>query len=400
VKPVRGIRTALAGAACLILLGSASAGTSTQMRPCADSPNTPLSDLTRPYRGLEPGLYPGGRNTPSEAHLESGLATAARIRPVDAGGNPSPDGRIVLVAIGMSNTSSEFQRFIDDTRGVSGLNPRLSIVNGALSGADASMWADASSRPWQQLAATLKSGGRAAMSAAQVQAIWIKQAHLRTIAFPGELDAFAGNLDAAIETASRMFPNLRIVYVSSRTRSGAESRRGPGEPQAYETGFAVRRLIQKRFGAKGPWVSWGPYLWANATPRSDGTRWECGDLQQDLLHPSKSGDSKVAAHLLSFFATAPTSASWFLDPARRLEAAAALRASATEGPAPLAVTFSTEAPGGRRFWGFGDGTTSQAASPTKTFHMPGTYDVRLTSVDSQGRWIRGASRIVVTAGAR
>src|SRR5690606_24605785 len=124
-----------------------------------------------------------------------------------------------------------------------------SIVNGALSGADASMWASASSRPWQQLTASLGGRGRMKVSAAQVQAIWIKQAHLKTTTFPEELDAFARDLNAAIETATRRFPNLRLVYVSSRTRSGAESRRGPGEPQAYETAFAVRRLIEKRMGA-------------------------------------------------------------------------------------------------------------------------------------------------------
>src|SRR5689334_10573082 len=44
----------------------------------------PLPDLTgKTYQGEEGGLYPGGRNTPPEAHLAEGVRLAKSIVPVD-----------------------------------------------------------------------------------------------------------------------------------------------------------------------------------------------------------------------------------------------------------------------------------------------------------------------------
>lgn len=376
-----------------------------QGRPCAGSTNIPLTDLTQPYRGLDPGLFAGGRTTVPPAHAKSGLAQAARVQPLDAAGRPAVDGRVVLLSLGMSNTSSQFGRFVQLAGAHPALHDRLTIVNGALSGSDAAMWADATSRPWQQLSTALGARRGGAGSAAQVQVIWMKQAHLRTEPFPAEIEHFSRNLETILQTASRTFPNLRVVYVSSRTRSGAESRRGPGEPQAYETGFAVRRLVEARAAqaAAGagatPWVSWGPYLWATARPRSDGASWGCGDLLNDLLHPSEAGSDKVAAQLLSFFMTEPTAVPWFLEPDRRADAAPAITTSTDAGAAPLAVEFGVpESPGARYFWGFGDGTTSRAAKPRKTFHVPGAYEVRVTVTDASGRWGTSSVRVRVIGG--
>ena len=400
-----GVRWAIVVAGVLICAAPAPPAAE-QRRPCADSSNIPLPDLTRPYRGLEPGLFAGGRTTPSPEHAKVGLAQAARVRPLDASGRPATDGRVLLLSIGMSNTSAEFGRFAQQARAHPALHDRLTIVNGALSGADAAMWADPASRPWQQLSTALRGGRAGAGSAAQVQVIWMKQAHLRTEPFPAEIQNFSRNLETILQTASRTFPNLRVVYVSSRTRSGAESRRGPGEPQAYESGFAVRRLVEARASqtaagaGDAPWVSWGPYLWATARPRSDGASWGCGDLQSDLLHPSESGNDKVAAQLLSFFMTEPTAVPWFLEPDRRAAVAPAITTTADAGAAPLAVEFAAAAsPGARHFWGFGDGTTSIAATPRKTFHVPGAYDVRLTVTDATGGWATSSVRINVGGGA-
>ncbi len=65
-------------------------------------------------------------------------------------------------------------------------------------------------------------------------------------------------------------------------------------------------------------------------------------------------------------------------------------ASTTSGVAPVAIEFS----GGSSYdsdgriasysWNFGDGTSSTAASPSKTFSAGGTYSVRLTVTDDRG----------------
>src|SRR5260370_38242091 len=71
----------------------------------------------------------------------------------------------------------------------------------------------------------------------------------------------------------RRFPNLKLVYLSSRTYGGyAQTRLNP-EPYAYESAFAVKWLIEEQLkgdpslnfepgkdAGKAPWVSVGPYF--------------------------------------------------------------------------------------------------------------------------------------------
>src|SRR5262245_41908529 len=73
----------------------------------------PLNDLgAGSYQGFTGGLYPNGSNVLPPAHLALGQALAAQVQPRDAAGNPSPAGRIVLLSIGMSNTTQEFSTFV------------------------------------------------------------------------------------------------------------------------------------------------------------------------------------------------------------------------------------------------------------------------------------------------
>jgi hypothetical protein len=66
---------------------------------------------------------------------------------------------------------------------------------------------------------------------------------------------------------------------------------------------------------KAPWLSWGPYLWANGTtPRSDGFRFALDDFREnDRMHESPKGQLKIGKQLAQFFKTDPTARSWFLD---------------------------------------------------------------------------------------
>src|SRR5436190_79925 len=68
-----------------------------------------LPDLGKAkYQGEQGGLYPGGENKPPARHLKAGLALAKTIRPLDAEGRESADGKIVLMSVGMSNTTMKF----------------------------------------------------------------------------------------------------------------------------------------------------------------------------------------------------------------------------------------------------------------------------------------------------
>ncbi|MEW2382995.1 carbohydrate-binding protein [Micromonospora sp. NPDC047707] len=77
-------------------------------------------------------------------------------------------------------------------------------------------------------------------------------------------------------------------------------------------------------------------------------------------------------------------------------------ANKTSGPAPLTVAFSSAGssdPDGGALtysWNFGDGTSSTAANPTKTFNSNGTYAVTLTVRDPQGA--TGTANVTVTVG--
>ncbi|MFB4284688.1 lectin [Nonomuraea sp. MTCD27] len=77
-------------------------------------------------------------------------------------------------------------------------------------------------------------------------------------------------------------------------------------------------------------------------------------------------------------------------------------ADKTSGPAPLTVNFSSagssDPEGGALTysWSFGDGTTSTAANPSKTYTTNGTYTATLTVRDPQG--LTGTANVIVTVG--
>ena len=269
-------------------------------------PMTPLTDLgTKTYHGYTGGLYGNGKNTPPAAYLKTGLAGAKRVHPIN--------GRVVL-SIGMSNTTQEFSTFkrLADADGRK--SAQLTIVDGAQGGQDAEIVKDPSAHFWSVVDARLAVAGA---SAAQVQALWLKEAIAREAApFPRDALRLEADLRAIVRILRERFPNLQLIYVSSRTYAGYATTALNPEPQAYDSGFAVRWLVNERMKGKlqGPWIAWGPYLWTNGTRgRKDGLVWTCADTRpSDGTHPSASGQAKIASLLWKFFSTDGTAKSWFL----------------------------------------------------------------------------------------
>ena len=247
----------------------------------------------------------------------------------------------------------------------------------------------------------------AGVSPEQVQVLWVKQAIQNVTMMPGfptHAETLREELGNVLRAAMMHFPNLKVAYVSSRTRAYTMSGTNP-EPWSYENGWAVRWLIEDQMNGTGnlnydpaagpvvaPWIAWGPYLWADGTdPRSDGFVWECSDVvMSDFTHPSGSGEMKVAEQLLAFFKTHPTAAPWFLSTdVIGAPPTCAPSASATSGNAPLTVSFTANGddPDGivvDYAWTYDDGTFATVPDPTKTFHLNGVHDVRLTVTDSDG----------------
>ena len=279
---------------------------------------TALTDLgSAQYLGFAGGLYPNGKNSRPSAYEDAGVALGATVQPVDRDGKPSTSGRIVMISIGFSNTSREFSEFIRLAEADPRKNPSLVTIDAARHGAAATEIAVPFGDYWMHVDSQLQRGE---ISAAQVQVVWLKTALAReSRGFPENARLLQRTLRSIIGILRTKFPQLKLVYVSSRTYAGySESDLSP-EPIAYESAFAVKWLIEERINNPSPdrsipWVSWGPYLWADGlTPRSDGLIWTCADVEDDGTHPSKSGVQKVVNLLLTFFKTDPTARRWFVS---------------------------------------------------------------------------------------
>jgi hypothetical protein len=304
-----------------------------------------LSDVPAfTYLGLPSGLYPGGTNEPPARHAADGRAALALIQPLDLEGQPDPDGRIVLVSVGMSNASQEFCSnsgrppcHVWSFMGLAEASPlvekeRLTIVNGAAGGQTAETWDEAGDNNYERVRRDWLSPQF--LSENQVQIAWVKQASADPqVPLPGpNADAYQleAGLGQMVRAMKERWPNLRIVFFSSRTYGGYATVTLNPEPFAYESAFAVRGVIAAQIdqGVAGvidpqagdvgiaggaPWLAWGPYLWADGPyPRADGLVWLRTDFQADGVHPSPDGEEKVAALLFDFFTTSPYAQCWFL----------------------------------------------------------------------------------------
>jgi len=280
---------------------------------------TPLTDLgSEEYLGFGGGLYPNGKNSPPSAYEQAGIALSATVQALDTGGEPSASGKIVMLCIGMSNASSEFSQFIPLVDADARKNPSLLMIDAALEGAAATLIAIPSNDYWKHVDCQLQ---RHEVSTAQVQVVWLKTvlAH-DPRGFPENARFLQRALRSTVEILRTRFPQLKLIFVSSRVFGGYSQSDLSPEPAAYESGFAVKWLIEERISNSSPdslipWVSWGPYLWANGSaPRGDGLSWEPGDFEPDGVHPSAQGALKVATKLLEFFRSDPPAQRWFISP--------------------------------------------------------------------------------------
>lgn len=327
---------------------------------------TPLDDLgTGLYLGLhQGGLYSGGLNTPPPGHRDDALAAASSVVPRNANGTPDPAGRIGLISVSMSNCNQEFSAFERRADGDDHRNGRLFVVNGCQGGQALNVIANPNAPYWTNLAERLDAAG---LAPGQVQAVWLKMADAqpRTTAFPDHALEGLANATAVLQNLKALYPNLALAFFSSRTYGGYGETPQHGEPLCYETGFAVKWLIEKQIAGepglnhdpnRGPVVApvalWGPYLWANgAIPRSDGLVWLRSDFEDDGVHPSPAGEQKVADLLEAFHRFDRFSTGWFGRPsAVRLETLAATddatvdaaQPSANHGSAPALRLLGTQ----------------------------------------------------------
>ena len=235
-----------------------------------------------------------------------------------------------MLAVGMSNTTQAFSTFKRIADADKEKNPDLVLVDGAQGGMTAARIKDpddkgSGTKYWEVVDQRLKAAG---VTGDQVQIAWIKQADAGpTQGFPKYAQTLCDELRQIVRAMQVRFPNLKMVYLSSRTYGGYAKTGLNPEPYAYESGFSVKWLIEEQLkgdkelnfdptkgAVNAPWLSWGPYLWANGTAKNaDGLSYEEADFNdRDGTHPSPAGQKKVAEHMLRFFKAEPTARPWFV----------------------------------------------------------------------------------------
>lgn len=286
---------------------------------------TPIDEMTADarYKGESGGLYGNGENIPPEEHRKRIEQAIESLKPLDQNGKPSDNGAIVFISISMSNATQEFSAFRDIAIRDKDLSPRLKIVDCAQGGQAMAEWADENSRTWTEAERRLVGAG---FSPAQVQVAWVKLANKSP---RGDLAVHGKKLKEdtleVLRIAKLRYPNLKLIYLSSRIYGGYATSNLNPEPYAYESGFVARWLIEDQIAGKSglevefkdgqpnvPVLAWGPYLWADGTKgRKDGLSYSREDLAQDGTHPSPAGRKKIAEFMLDFYKTNEFTKSWF-----------------------------------------------------------------------------------------
>ncbi len=313
--------------------------------PPTDTVRIPLNDLaTRTYFKNPGGLYPNGFNAPPPDHDSAARAHRNRIRALDVNGDESPFGRYVLISIGMGNASEEWcsksggppcgsWTFMGRAASDPAVNHRsLVVVNGAPDGQDTPSWESPTSPNYDRIKV-----GRLAplgLSENQVEIAWVKLADPKPTtslaADSADAQIFLSNLGQVLRALKIRYPQLQLVFLSSRTYGGYSTNDWNPEPYAYEEGFSVKWAIESQinemrssppnphagslsYTKTAPLILWGPYLWADGmTPRSDGVLWQRSDFEDDGVHPSQIGESMVAGMLLDFFKSSLYTRCWFV----------------------------------------------------------------------------------------
>ncbi len=310
-----------------LFLTSCSSDSSNPVTPTVPFSATPLIDLVPPneYKSEAGGLYGSWSNEIPSTHKAAALNEIAKIEPLDASGNPSASGKVVMISIGMSNTFYSFEKFQAISNTDPDKAPELFLLNGAQVGHDAIEWATDDRQDWEKLEAKLSQQN---LTPAQVQIAWIYLAYRDPVEpFPTSAKNLQGYIQTVLNTLQSKYPNIRIAYLTSREYAGYSMPNASNpEPYAYESAFAVRWLIEDQMNGaaelnfdpakgevKSPIIVWGPYTWADGlNPRSDGLTWARADFNdEDGMHPSDQGYSKLGNIMHDFFKNNELSSSWF-----------------------------------------------------------------------------------------
>ena len=314
----------------------------------------PLVDFTpgQLYLGQFQGMLYNGSNSPSADQLAAGTAAGALVQPLDADGNPDPNGKIVFISMGVSEASDEWcegqasctsNSFVGQAKANASVNhSNLVILNGATSGANTTTWSCAYGTCPLGLEGVANQYDRvrdnvltpAGVTEKQVQAVWVETVTPGPTWFPSlpstssPAYAYEYDLGYMLRTIRQRWPNVQQVFIGTRIYAGYATTFENPEPYAYEYGYGVKWLINAQILQRDsgtidplggdlltnvPWVDWAAYLWGNDSmniPGSLALNWPPSLFEPDGTHPDPSGTTQVGATLLNFFLNSPVTP-WF-----------------------------------------------------------------------------------------
>lgn len=293
----------------------------------------PLNDLgTGYYLGKQGGFFPGGTLTenPASTHFKKGKNFAKNLQPLDSLGNINYDGGVVLMGgFGPSVPGHMLDHFVPIVRDTADDTYLTNICFDAINmgaggkGLDYAIGAD-STKYWNQMLKKIDTKG---YTAEQLQVGWMyfndKYDSLGAEStFPESPERIADDLAYYLSELMERFPNIKIMFVSGRHYGGfadstLEQYPAIGEPASYWNNFAVKWLIERQIvgnpalkyfgtGAKVPFITWGPYYWADGgIPRAtDGVLYQCSDFSdEDGFHLTDSTYERDAIALMDVMYT-------------------------------------------------------------------------------------------------
>jgi hypothetical protein len=285
----------------------------------------PLTELGKgKFMGEMGGLYPNGSNVMPEAFYNDAVEMASSIQPLNAKGNPDPNGKVGMISIGASTVAMFGKAVEEKIYGVKGIRNDLVFVNGGVGGQDLNKIADQSGRYWTEVDKRVKAAG---LTNEQVQVMWFQVDDLRNTisSFPDRPNMLVESFTWHIQQMKKRYPNLKLLYLTGRHTTEympSDAKPKHKEPRAYLNGWACKWIIEKQIdgdpglsyqgtSAKAPLLLWGPYFWTQGEKtRSDGYSFTPDLTVNDGVHPNAAGEVRVANDLLDFWKSDPVSAIW------------------------------------------------------------------------------------------
>lgn len=223
----------------------------------------------------------------------------------------SPYGGVIgMVCIGMSNAAQECDRYKLAIQNVYAdeVSDNVKLINCALPSHAIERWNDSEydNTLWERCTDLISDEG---LALSQIRVVLHKAANQYTLdennqALPlyphedSDFYRFKNNLSVFGERVTEYFPELQAVFTSSRIYGGFTDRIHRGEPLSYEEGHALNQWLEDHQSINGVWFGWGPYLWApecnTGIVNGNGFCYERSDFVQDAIHPTSTGEVKVA----------------------------------------------------------------------------------------------------------